>query len=323
MHMNSSIFFFTTSMIIGVMVCISSNNWIMMWLGLEISFMSFLPLMMSSNLLSSECMMKYFIIQSLSSSILMLGMMLIMMLNEKSSFIITISLLLKIGMSPFHNWVLSIIEGLNYNSTFYLLTFMKISPLVIMSYISKIIWISIILSLIVGAILGINQNSIRKMLGYSSIFNLGFICSCISEMSLWLIYMIIYSFMLLNVILMIYKLNISYFNQIMMNEYNLNMKISFWVMMLSFSGMPPMLGFMSKLMVFEFLVLKMYFFLLMIMILTSLIVMFYYTRSTYMSMMMSSISMKWNLISINYTSVYLVMINLLILTMLIFLKPLI
>nr|UBS91930.1 NADH dehydrogenase subunit 2 [Anagonalia melichari] len=319
MIMNSTKMLFYTTMIIGVMVCISSNNWMMIWSGLEMSLMSFLPIMIGTNLLSSESMMKYFIIQSLSSSLLMAGLIFIMM-NKEMNFIIMISLMLKIGMSPFHNWVLSVIEGLDLKSIFFLLTLMKISPMMIMSYMKEMIWISVFISLIVGAIFGINQNSMRKILGYSSIFNIGFVCSCINEMSMWVTYMIIYSFMLLSLIFMIFKLNIYYLNQIMINEFDFKIKISFWLIMMSFGGVPPFLGFMNKLMVFEYMIMNNQYFLLIIMIISSLIVMFYYIRMTYLSIMMSSISLKWNIFSLNYSMLFFMVMNMMIFSLLIFLK---
>nr|YP_010363551.1 NADH dehydrogenase subunit 2 [Atkinsoniella wui]UNZ12652.1 NADH dehydrogenase subunit 2 [Atkinsoniella wui] len=322
MIMNSTKLLFHTTMIIGVMVCICSNNWMMMWSGLEISLISFLPLMISSNSLSSESMMKYFIIQGMSSSILMFGIMFMMMMVKFSIFILSISLMLKIGMAPFHNWVLSVVEGINYKSIFILLSLMKISPLMILSYINITMWIAVILSLVVGATLGINQNSMRKILAYSSIYNLGFTCSCMNEMSLWLLYMMIYSFMLICIILLIKKMNIYYLNQIMINEFNLSNKICFWLMMMSFGGVPPMLGFMSKLMLFEFMILNNQMFVLMIMLLSSLIVMFYYIRCTYMCIMISSILMKWNLLTLNNSMILLTLINIMILSLMIFIKSL-
>nr|YP_010610824.1 NADH dehydrogenase subunit 2 [Nanatka castenea]WAP91645.1 NADH dehydrogenase subunit 2 [Nanatka castenea] len=322
MMLNSTKLLYNTTMIIGIMVCICSNNWMMMWSGLEISLMSFLPLMISKNLLSSECMMKYFIIQGMSSSMLMLGFMFMLMTIKMSTFFMITSLMLKIGMSPFHNWVLSIIEGLDYSAIFILLTLIKISPLMILAYINILVWIPVMLSLVVGATLGINQNSMRKILGYSSIYNLGFTCSCISEMSLWLIYMMIYSFMLLCVIFMIQKLNVHYLNQIMINDFNLKTKISFWLMMMSFGGVPPMLGFLSKLMLFEFMILNKQILLLLLMMISSLIVMFYYIRSTYMSIMISSILMKWNLLSLSYSLILLTVMNTTVLSILILVKSL-
>nr|YP_010363564.1 NADH dehydrogenase subunit 2 [Atkinsoniella xanthoabdomena]UNZ12665.1 NADH dehydrogenase subunit 2 [Atkinsoniella xanthoabdomena] len=322
MIMNSTKLLFNTTMIIGIMVCVCSNNWMMMWSGLEISLISFLPLMISLNSLSSESMMKYFIIQSMSSSILMFGLLFLLMLMKISIFMLITALLLKIGMVPFHNWVLSVVEGISYESILILLTLMKISPLMILSYINTMLWIPIILSLIFGATLGINQNSMRKIMAYSSIYNLGFICSCINDMALWLIYMLVYTFMLMCIILMILKMNISYLNQIMINEFNLKTKICFWLMMLSFGGVPPMLGFLGKLMLFEVMIKNNQMLILFIMLTSSLVVMFYYIRCTYMSITISSILMKWNLFSLSYSLIIVTMINFLILSFFIFMKSL-
>nr|YP_010610915.1 NADH dehydrogenase subunit 2 [Anatkina vespertinula]WAP91749.1 NADH dehydrogenase subunit 2 [Anatkina vespertinula] len=320
MVMNSTYLLYYSTMIIGVIMCACSNNWIMIWIGLEISLMSFMPVMVSSNLLSSECMMKYFIIQSMSSSILMLGLIFMIMNNNFWNFMLIVSLILKIGMSPFHNWVLGVIEGLTFNSIFILLSIMKISPLIVFSYVNQVVTIPIILSLVVGATMGLNQNSFRKILGYSSIFNIAFICSCISEISYWIMYMIIYMIMLWCVIYFINDLNIFYLNQIMINEYDLKIKISFWILMASFGGIPPMLGFLSKLIVLEYVVFTNQLVLLFFMIVFSLIVIFYYTRCSYLCIMMSSVMFKWNLISLSTPSLLVIFINLVSVTFLIMFK---
>nr|YP_010467031.1 NADH dehydrogenase subunit 2 [Atkinsoniella zizhongi]UVF28950.1 NADH dehydrogenase subunit 2 [Atkinsoniella zizhongi] len=320
MIFNSTKMLYYTTMIIGVMICVSSNNWMMMWSGLEISLMSFLGIMPSKNSLSSESMMKYFIIQGTSSAILIMGIMFMLMEIELSSYIMVVSIMLKIGMAPFHNWVLSVIDGLSYECVFVLLTMIKVPPLMILSYMNMTIWVTIIISLVVGATMGINQNSMRKMLGYSSIYNLGYLCACISEVSIWVIYMLIYSFMLIGIITYIKQMNVFYFNQVMINEFDLKLKISFWLMMLSFGGVPPMLGFINKLMLLELMVLNNQFLILLVMIISSLIVMFYYTRSAYMSIMMSSISMKWNFFSMNRSMLMILMLNITFLSLMIFSK---
>nr|YP_010610902.1 NADH dehydrogenase subunit 2 [Seasogonia rosea]WAP91736.1 NADH dehydrogenase subunit 2 [Seasogonia rosea] len=320
MKLNSSLILYTSTLIIGVIMCICSNNLVMMWCGLEISLMSFLPLMISNNFLSSECMMKYFIIQSTSSSLLMMGFIMLMMNVNLNKMIILMSLLLKIGLAPFHNWVLNVIESLTFLTLFLFLTIMKIAPLTVMMYMNQIMLFPSILSLIVGAIMGLNQNSFHKILGYSSIFNMGLLCSCIQEMQIWLTYFIIYSIMLIFVIYVLNKLNIIYINQIMIHQYDLKIKMSLWITLLSLGGMPPMIGFLSKLLVFEYLMLTNHFIILTVTIITSLLVMFYYMRSAYMSLMISSMMLKWNLTLINNLSLTLVFMNLLLLSLLIFLK---
>nr|UEK24895.1 NADH dehydrogenase subunit 2 [Kolla paulula] len=321
MYMNSTKMLFNFTLIIGVMLCICSNNWIILWSGLEVMLMSFIPIMINKNLLSSECMMKYFIVQSLSSSLLISGMILMSCCLD-FEYLILVSLMIKIGLSPFHNWVLTVVEGLDYKSMFFLLTLMKIGPLMALSYMNFPMAIPIFISLIVGAIFGINQNSIRKMLTFSSIFNLGFTCSCLSNVSIWLTYMFLYTFMLFSIMYIFNKLNVHYLNQIMINEFSSSLKLSIWFMMLSFGGMPPMIGFLSKLLVFEFMVTNMEYLALMIMILSSLVVMFYYMRSTYMMIMLNSVNMKWMMFSSNSISMVFMILNVMLMFIMMLVKSL-
>nr|YP_010727934.1 NADH dehydrogenase subunit 2 [Bothrogonia tibetana]WDZ68115.1 NADH dehydrogenase subunit 2 [Bothrogonia tibetana] len=293
MVMNSTLFLFMNTMVFGVLVSISTNNFIMLWSGLELSLMSFIPMMSNKNLLSSESMMKYFIVQSMSSSIMISGLVLLGINTMQSEYLIVTSILIKIGMAPFHNWMLTVIEGMSYQMILIMLTMMKVPPLMVISYMNITLYLPIIISLIVGAIWGINQNSVRKMLGYSSIYNMAYMCSCIKMISIWSVFMINYTIVITSVLLMFMKLNIYYFNQLMVNSFKKSMNISIWLLMLSLGGMPPMMGFLGKLMVLEYLISINQFMLTALMVVSSLPVMFYYMRCSFMSMTMSSISMKW------------------------------
>nr|YP_009907530.1 NADH dehydrogenase subunit 2 [Bothrogonia tongmaiana]QLI54087.1 NADH dehydrogenase subunit 2 [Bothrogonia tongmaiana] len=322
MVMNSTLFLFMNTMVLGVLVSISTNNFIMLWSGLELSLMSFIPMMSSKNLLSSESMMKYFIVQSMSSSIMISGLVLMGINTMQSEYLIVTSVLIKIGMAPFHNWMLTVIEGMSYQMILIMLTMMKVPPLMVISYMNVTLYLPIIISLIVGAIWGINQNSVRKMLGYSSIYNMAYMCSCIKMISIWSMFMINYSIIITSVLLMFMKLNIYYFNQMMVNSFNKSMNISIWMLMLSLGGIPPMMGFLGKLMVLEYLLSINQFALTALMVVSSLPVMFYYMRCSFMSMTMSSISMKWLTLSPSKILNNLLIINILMTITLISVKSL-
>nr|AWH61904.1 NADH dehydrogenase subunit 2 [Cicadella viridis] len=307
MFVNSSKFLFVSSMIVGVMVSICSNNWFMIWSGLEISMMSFIPLMSGFNMLSSESMLKYFLVQSLSSSVLLLGMIFTLLGLKNMTLFMVFGISMKLGLAPFHNWMLVMVDGLSYQCNFILLSIMKISPLTLISYLNYNLNILIILSLIVGSIFGLNQSSIRKILSFSSIYNLSFMISSISYNSMWLGYLFIYSLMLLCVISFFSKFNINYINQVIMNEISIMMKISIWVVLLSMAGLPPMVGFVMKLMIFEFLINHNEIMILALMIITSMLINFYYMRLMYLCLMFSSLEFKWNKnIIMNNTLIYLV-----------------
>nr|AMK97249.1 NADH dehydrogenase subunit 2 [Bothrogonia ferruginea] len=322
MVMNSTLFLFMNTMVLGMLLSISTNNFIMLWSGLELSLMSFIPMMSSKNLLSSESMMKYFIVQSMSSSIMISGLVLMGINTMQSEYLIVTSVLIKVGMAPFHNWMITVIEGMSYQMILIMLTMMKVPPLMVISYLNVTLYLPVFISLIVGAIWGINQNSVRKMLAYSSIYNMAYMCSCIKMISVWSMFMINYTIVITSVLLMFMKLNIYYFNQMMVNSFKKSMNISIWMLMLSLGGIPPMMGFLGKLMVLEYLISIDQLMLTAMMVLSSLPVMFYYMRCSFMSMTMSSISMKWMTLSPSKILTNLLAINILMTITLISVKSL-
>lgn len=226
---------------------------------------------------------------------------------ENITLFIVFGISIKLGLAPFHNWILVIVDGLRYQCNFILLSIMKISPLTLIRYLNYNLNILIILSLIVGSIFGLNQSSIRKILSFSSIYNLSFIISSISYNSIWLRYLFIYSIMLFCVISFFSKFNINYINQVIINEISIMIKISIWVVLLSMAGLPPMLGFVIKLIIFEFLISHNEIIILTLIIVTSILINFYYMRLMYLCLIFRSLEFKWNKnIIINNTLIYLV-----------------
>nr|QWY23080.1 NADH dehydrogenase subunit 2 [Koreocerus koreanus]QXP43449.1 NADH dehydrogenase subunit 2 [Koreocerus koreanus] len=321
MFINSTVILFYSNMLLGVVLSLSSNNWMMLWIGLEISLMSFIPLMVSNLMISSECAMKYFITQSMSSSIFILGVIFMLMgVNMNYELIINVSMIMKMGIAPFHTWVLSIINGLSYTALFNLFTTMKIVPMMVIMKMNLSLNLIIILTLIVGSTFGLSQNSIRKMLAYSSIFNMGFMIYSTSNMSLWLMYFLIYTVSLLMLILILHLNNINYLNQLLINKIELKMKLSIWILMLSMGGMPPMMGFMSKLIVIESSIQFNDWIISMVMIITSLLTMFFYNRLCFIVMSISSLMTKWKMTSMSWLTLNIMLINLTMMPILILMK---
>nr|QKW88768.1 NADH dehydrogenase subunit 2 [Rhytidodus viridiflavus] len=321
MTMNSTMILLYSNMLLGVMLSLSSNNWMMIWVGLEISLMSFIPMMISKLMISSECAMKYFIVQSMSSSIFILGVIFMLMgVNMNYEMIIILSMIMKMGVAPFHSWILSIIEGLDYWMMFNMFTTMKIVPMMIIMNMTMNLNFVIIFTLLVGSVLGLNQNSVRKMLTYSSIFNMGFMMYSIKNLSLWLLYFSLYSINLLMLIMVLNTNNINYFNQLIINKFELKLKLSLWILMLSSGGMPPMMGFLGKLIIIELSINSNDWLITLVMIMTSLLTMFYYNRMCYTTMSMSSLISKWKITSSSWLSLNITIINLMMMPMLILMK---
>nr|YP_010271144.1 NADH dehydrogenase subunit 2 [Gargara genistae]UKB86909.1 NADH dehydrogenase subunit 2 [Gargara genistae] len=307
MLMNIEILF-NFCMVMGVTIALSSNNWMTIWLGLELSTMCFIPVMSKKFKLNSESCIKYFIIQSMSSSIMMMGVIMMSMLNTNTS-ILTLSIILKLGVSPMHTWVISIIEGMNYYPIFLMLTLMKMGPISMLSYLNENLNLFIMLGLLIGSISGLNQNSIKKIIGYSSVFNMSLIISSINNLEIWLTFFLTYTISLIMLIYLIMKLNVNFINQMVINNYSLLNKTSCWISILSMGGFPPLVGFFGKLLVIKFLITEKEFMISSMVILMSLIVMFFYTRMMILSMMSLFTIPKWVLMNkLNFNS-FIIMVS--------------
>nr|WRQ18212.1 NADH dehydrogenase subunit 2 [Japanagallia trifurcata] len=318
-NFNMMLFLYMT--IMGTVMSLSANNWLIIWTGLEISIMSVMPMISNNNFLSSEASVKYFLIQSISSSMMMLGVLLLL-INSKIEYqmILTSSMMLKMGIAPFHNWILEMIESVELTIMFLLLTLMKVAPLNMISYLMFKNNLFVIMSLLIGSMFGLNQTSLRKMMCYSSIFNMGFILASISMNSIWWFYMISYSLMLAMILFLMKKMKISYINQLSLNENKMSLKMNIWMAMLSMGGMPPMMGFMLKLMVIQMMIMSKEFLISIIMIMSSTLVMFYYLRMSFISILFSSLTVKWKILKTIKSSSWIMMINISIMPLMLTLK---
>nr|QTC08214.1 NADH dehydrogenase subunit 2 [Chauliodes pectinicornis] len=310
MFINTSKLIFISCLIMGTLISISANSWLGAWMGLEINLLSFIPLMSSlKNLLTNESALKYFLVQVMASSILLFSVILSYTYSNYSlnleifnQMMINSSLLLKMGAAPFHFWFPSVMESLNWVNCIILMSWQKIAPLMLISYTmnKSLIYLITILSLIIGALGGMNQVNLRTLLSYSSINHLGWILisMTISE-SLWMTYFMFYIFMSVTIALFFNYFKIYHMNQLY--SMNLSPLCKFFMLanMLSLGGLPPFLGFYPKLMVINVLInFKMYF-ITWIMVMMALITLFFYLRVTFSAFMLMYPSLKWLNLSMN------------------------
>nr|QNP09623.1 NADH dehydrogenase subunit 2 [Ochthebius sp. IBE<ESP> AN104] len=318
---------FLSTLIIGSLISISSYTWLGMWMGLEINLLSIIPLMTNSkNLLNNESTIKYFITQALASTILLFSMILmsskiIYNWENNLNMIFNTSLLTKMGTAPFHFWFPEVMEGLNWFNCLLLLTWQKLTPMVLLLYNNNMmIFFSIIImiSMLVSGIMGLNQISLRKILAYSSINHMAWMISSFLFMeNIWLMYYIVYFITNINIILIFKYFNIYYLKQLFMNlNQNKILKIFFIMNFLSLGGLPPFLGFMPKWLTINILIQNNLILLTLLMVIMTLLTLYFYMRITFSSLMINmneiNFSMKYQFKSFN-----LMMMNFLILMSLI------
>nr|APX40486.1 NADH dehydrogenase subunit 2 [Longitarsus membranaceus] len=288
---------FLNSLILGTLITISSYNWFMMWIGLEINLLSIIPLFKShKNSFPTEASLKYFITQALASTIILFSIITSMNLTEFFNdynywmmMILNSALLTKLGAAPFHYWFPEVMEGLNWLNSLLLLTWQKLAPMILLMYnlnMSMFLSIIIIFSSIISGIYGINQTSLRKILSYSSINHIAWmLASMLNNNNIWLIYFIIYSIISINIIMIFYYLNIFFIPQLflILNK-NKMIKLLFIFNFFSLGGIPPFLGFFPKWLVINNLTENNFYMLSLILILSTLITLFYYIRLTFPSL---------------------------------------
>uniref|UniRef100_A0A903XVG3 NADH-ubiquinone oxidoreductase chain 2 n=1 Tax=Anopheles gambiae TaxID=7165 RepID=A0A903XVG3_ANOGA len=300
---------FLIMLIFGTLVTISSNSWLGAWMGLEINLLSFIPLMNDNkkNLLTSESSLKYFLTQAFASSILLFAIIMLMFLynnnlslyNSFNEILILSTLLLKSGAAPFHFWFPEVMEGLSWVNGLILMTWQKIAPLMLISYnfIYNFFMISIILSMLIGSLGGLNQTSIRKLMAFSSINHLGWmLLAMMNNEMLWMTYFLMYSLLSFSIVLMFNNFKLFYFNQI----FNLSMmnpiiKLLIFLNLLSLGGLPPFLGFLPKWLVIQNLTAMNQLFILTISVCLTLITLYFYLRLSYSIFMLNYQKNSWML----------------------------
>nr|YP_009045481.1 NADH dehydrogenase subunit 2 [Tanaecia julii]AHA03832.1 NADH dehydrogenase subunit 2 [Tanaecia julii] len=300
---NSNKMFFLFILFFSTLISISSNSWLGCWIGLEINLLSFIPLMSTpNNLLNSEASLKYFLTQSIASINFLFAILLNLFLmknfyfNNFFSIIINSALLMKMGSIPFHFWFPNIMEGLSWFNCFILMTWQKITPMILLSYYLNFnyLYFIMIFNVLIGAIGSFNQTSLRKLMAFSSINNLGWMLSAmiISE-NLWLIYFIFYTIFSFIVCFLFYIINVFFINQLFFFNMNFLMKISIMINFFSLGGLPPFLGFFPKWLVINYLLNNNFFIISFIFVMSSLILLFIYIRIIYSSLMFFSFKLKW------------------------------
>nr|YP_009229596.1 NADH dehydrogenase subunit 2 [Pteronarcella badia]ALT66153.1 NADH dehydrogenase subunit 2 [Pteronarcella badia] len=307
---NPTKFLFLMTLMSGTLISVSANSWFGAWIGLEINLLSFIPLMTnSSNLLSTEASLKYFLTQALASATLLFTIILsalifsspssLLLTNSYLNILINSSLLLKMGAAPFHFWFPGVMEGLNWMNGLMLMTWQKIAPLMLLSYnlnLNTFIFFTIVLSVTIGSLGGLNQTSLRKILAYSSINHLGWLIAALTlGENLWGIYFAIYVFLSSTIIFMLQSFKLFHVSQVFSLNYTPPViKFSLFVTLLSLGGLPPFIGFFPKWIIIQSLTEANLPLLVTLMVVMTLITLFYYLRTGFGAFMLTYSESLWS-----------------------------
>nr|AML26615.1 NADH dehydrogenase subunit 2 [Platypodinae sp. BMNH 1274714] len=303
----------------SIMLIISSNSWIGMWMGLEINLMTTIPMIYEKkNIYASESTTKYFIIQAFASSLFLFSIISLPMFPSWHPYMklfLMMSILMKLGMPPLHFWLPDLVSGLSWSENIIILIIQKIAPMMILInsleqsyYISMII----ILSSTISSVQGMNQTDLRKILAYSSINHMSWmILAMMKSVNMWALYFCVYAFISMTVMKMLDMNHTYWLSNLSKNNHYFMIILSLNI--LSMGGMPPMLGFLPKWLVIELLMEK-YMIIILILIFLSIIVLYFYMRMTITSFTLinkMNMNTKINIQNMNYMFTSIIMINIL------------
>nr|AAF31685.1 NADH dehydrogenase subunit 2 [Helobdella robusta] len=247
-------------MVISTIMAVSSTNWFCTWIGLEINMLSFIPfLTKSTKQKNMEAMCKYLVIQAFASSIMLFSGFL--MYNNYESvnvycMILSFALMTKMGMFPSYYWFPSVLQCCDWAGAMILSTWQKVAPAMIMVNNVKSDQIELIVfllfSIMIGGAVGLNQTDAKTILAYSSISHMGWFLlphMCGMSYQSWY-YFMMYVMMVAPIFML---LQVYTYNNPNMSSNILtmptNMKFSLLLLILSLAGLPPLSGFVPKLMV--------------------------------------------------------------------------
>lgn len=309
-NLNKIIFFIILAS--RTLIVLSSPSWIVIWIGLEINLLSFIPLIKDkNNSLSSERITKYFIIQSIASTLLLFSILNYFLLEPK--IIIFLAILIKLGIVPFHFWYPIIIEGLSWINCLILATWQKIGPIIIISHINNIVNTSIIFIIstnILRRISRINFSRIRKLIAYSSINNIRWILPTILiSKSIWIIYFLIYLIISSRIIINLNIINSSIINQIFLYKFSFKWNIPIILRFLSIAGLPPLLGFIPKWISIQVIIRERLYLLSILIIISTIVLIFSYTRIIFTSTLLINFEKSWQKIKHEQNKPFIVSIN--------------
>nr|AEB39263.1 NADH dehydrogenase subunit 2 [Hyloxalus elachyhistus] len=314
-----------SSLALGTITTLSSFHWILAWIGLEINTLAVIPLMTKTpHPRSIEAATKYFLTQAAASALILFSSTLNAWLvgewaintnlNPCSSILLSIAILTKLGVAPFHFWLPEVLQGVTLQTGLILSTWQKFAPMALILQFPQSVNLNLmlvlgLLSTLIGGWGGINQTQVRKILAFSSIAHLGWMVAILK---------ISPSLSLLNFILYIIMTSTMFMIFININAKNVSQLATTWskapsiatlslLSLLSLSGLPPLTGFLPKWLIAQELVkqnLTMFAFLIL---LSTLLSLFFYLRLTYtMSLTLapnsSNSSSSWLFKSPNFLS---------------------
>ncbi len=197
--------------VLGMMVMVSAHSLLTLYLGLELLSLCLYAMvaLQRDSIAATEAAMKYFVLGSLASGMLLYGMSMLygvtgsLDIGEISAYVaqnvgdnlvlefavvfVVVGLAFKLGAVPFHMWAPDVYHGASTSVTIYIGTAPKIAAFAMVMRLlvdglgglhvewQGMLVMLAILSMAVGNVIAIAQSNLKRMLAYSTIAHVGFL----------------------------------------------------------------------------------------------------------------------------------------------------
>nr|AAX97665.1 NADH dehydrogenase subunit 2 [Amphiuma pholeter] len=289
---------FLSSLATETTITLTTDHWFLAWMGLEINTLAMIPLMSKPHHPRAiESTVKYFMIQATSSATILFASALnawqtgewtIMNCTQMPATIMTIALMMKLAVAPFHMWLPDVLQGLNLTTGLILLTWQKLAPMALLFQMSQqlntnMLILTGFLSILVGGWGGLNQTQLRKIMAYSSIAHLGWMIIILTFLpTIMLLNFIIYLVMTTSMFMMLINLKVMNINKLSISwTKNPTLTSTMMIMLLALGGLPPTTGFMPKWLILEEVTKQGMTVLALLMAMSALLSLFFYLRLSY------------------------------------------
>jgi len=327
-YLKSEFYLLVLGVLIGGMLLISANNFLTVYLGIEtLSILSYpLAALKRSDEKSSEAGLKYALYGGISAGIMLFGISLIfglcgtiqfgeiteklhILTNLQKAILIPSFLLFFVGLGykissvPFHMWTPDVYEGSPIPVTTFFSMVPKIAGMAALVRISEVFfieksvlqysWVGVLtvvsaLTMTVGNVTAIGQRSVKRMLAYSSIAQIGNImlgALVIDQVGSQAVVFYFYSYVAMTAVAFGVTMVLSdqygndYFDRFNGLIYrNPILAIALIVALFSLAGLPPFIGFVAKFNIISGIVKNGFYTLAVVAVLNSVISLYYYMR---------------------------------------------
>lgn len=282
---------------VGMGIMVSAVDLLTLYIGLELNSLAayILASFGRNDDRSSEAGLKYFVLGALASGILLYGISLLYGYAGSTSFsavatlfageaglgpifgmiFVLSGLAFKISAAPFHMWTPDVYEGAPTPVTAFFASAPKVAATALLIRVTistfgaqvdawqQIIIVIALMSIIIGAVGAIGQQSLKRLLAYSSINNVGFMLVGLAAatpdgVAAMLVYLAIYVVMTLGAfaaLMLVQDGQGKYLEAVQdvagLSRSHPGLAGAFAIFMFSLAGVPPLFGFWGKLVVFN------------------------------------------------------------------------